>query len=84
MTLQGEELLDALEKGEVRAAEPDGAGGWTSDKDLKLRLYGGLEEDEAERRKLQSGITCVGVGYWESLCIPPGRWQEDSDASQTL
>ena len=28
MTLQGEELLDALERGEVRAAEPDGAGGW--------------------------------------------------------
>lgn len=24
----GEELLDALESGEVRAAEPDGAGGW--------------------------------------------------------
>ena len=29
MTLQGDELLDALECGEVRAAEPDGAGGWT-------------------------------------------------------
>ena len=28
MSLRGEALLDALERGEVRAAEPDGAGGW--------------------------------------------------------
>ena len=28
MSLAGEELLDALERGEVRAAEPDGSGGW--------------------------------------------------------
>ena len=28
MSLAGEELLDALESGEVRAAAPDGAGGW--------------------------------------------------------
>ena len=54
MSLAGEELLDALESGEVRAAEPDGAGGWQVNAWVKEALLDIFRTSEVVEQGLEA------------------------------
>jgi 2,3,4,5-tetrahydropyridine-2-carboxylate N-succinyltransferase len=54
MSLAGEELLDALESGEVRAAEPDGSGGWRVNAWVKEALLDIFRTSEVVEQGLEA------------------------------
>ena len=54
MSLAGEELLDALERGEVRAAEPDGSGGWRVNAWVKEALLDIFRTSEVVEQGLEA------------------------------
>ena len=75
MTLQGEELLDALEKGEVRAAEPDGAGGWRVNAWVKEALLDIFRESEIVEQGLEA--TEGARMFRDKAALPVRRFTAD-------
>ena len=75
MTLQGDELLDALEKGEVRAAEPDGAGGWTVHAWVKEALLDIFRTSEV----VEQGMEATGqeLMFRDKAALPVRRFTAD-------
>lgn len=66
MRLQGEELLDALESGEVRVAEPDGDGGW--------RVNTWIKEELLEIFR-SSAVASFGGGFVDKQALPPRSFE---------
>ncbi|MCH2105588.1 MAG: 2,3,4,5-tetrahydropyridine-2,6-dicarboxylate N-succinyltransferase [Planctomycetes bacterium] len=75
MTLQGEELLDALERGEVRAAEPDGAGGWVVHAWVKEAILDVFRESEIVEQGLEA--TEGARMFRDKAALPVRRFTAD-------